>query len=118
MHVSGNSESVRLVDEVLRHLLIVIRKGVTISERDVMYAIQMAKSNTLEYFIELYEEEITKNAKGKPVRVKTLGQRQYVAAIKKHDLVFGIGRREQEKPIWQSLWLFMHLKMDTSRELF
>ncbi|ANB55683.1 phoH-like family protein [Anoxybacillus sp. B7M1] len=91
VHVSGNSESVRLVDEVLRHLLIVIRKGVTISERDVMYAIQMAKSNTLEYFIELYEEEITKNAKGKPVRVKTLGQRQYVAAIKKHDLVFGIG---------------------------
>ncbi|OQM44902.1 phosphate starvation-inducible protein PhoH [Anoxybacillus sp. UARK-01] len=91
VHVSGNSESVRLVDEVLRHLLIVIRKGVTMSERDVMYAIQMAKSNTLEYFIELYEEEITKNAKGKPVRVKTLGQRQYVAAIKKHDLVFGIG---------------------------
>ncbi|MCL6617395.1 MAG: PhoH family protein, partial [Anoxybacillus ayderensis] len=40
---------------------------------------------------ELYDEEITKNAKGKPVRVKTLGQRQYITAIKQHDLVFGIG---------------------------
>lgn len=91
VYVSGSEEHVQLVDDVLRHLLMVIRKGIMIGERDVMYALQMAKSGTLEYFIELYEEEITKNAKGKPVRVKTLGQRQYVAAIKKHDLVFGIG---------------------------
>lgn len=91
VNVSGSHENVQLVDDVLRHLLIVIRKGIAISERDVMYAIQMAKGGTLEYFIELYEEEITKNAKGKSIRVKTLGQRQYVAAIKKHDLVFGIG---------------------------
>jgi phosphate starvation-inducible protein PhoH and related proteins len=89
--VSGTSEQVQLVDDLLRHLLVVIRKGISISERDVMYAIQMAKSGTLDYFIELYEEEITKNAKGKAIRVKTLGQRQYVTAIKKHDLVFGIG---------------------------
>lgn len=89
--VSGTSEQVQLVDDLLRHLLVVIRKGISISERDIMYAIQMAKSGTLDYFIELYEEEITKNAKGKAIRVKTLGQRQYVTAIKKHDLVFGIG---------------------------
>jgi phosphate starvation-inducible protein PhoH and related proteins len=89
--VSGDAERVQLVDDVLRHLLIVIRKGISISERDVMYAVQMAKNSTIEYFTELYEEEITKNAKGKAIRVKTLGQRQYVAAIKKHDLVFGIG---------------------------
>jgi phosphate starvation-inducible PhoH-like protein len=89
--VSGDAERVQLVDDVLRHLLIVVRKGISISERDVMYAIQMAKNGTLDYFTELYEEEITKNAKGKAIRVKTLGQRQYVSAIKKHDLVFGVG---------------------------
>jgi phosphate starvation-inducible protein PhoH and related proteins len=89
--VSGDSEKVQLVDDILRNLLIVIRKGISISERDVMYAIQMAKTGAIEYFTELYEEEITKNAKGKAVRVKTLGQRQYISAIRKHDLVFGIG---------------------------
>ncbi|MBA2869848.1 phosphate starvation-inducible PhoH-like protein [Anoxybacillus calidus] len=89
--VSGDVERVQLVDDVLRHLLIVVRKGISISERDVMYAIQMAKNGTIDYFTELYEEEITKNAKGKAIRVKTLGQRQYVTAIKKHDLVFGVG---------------------------
>ncbi|ANB61930.1 PhoH family protein [Anoxybacteroides amylolyticum] len=91
VNVSGSHEHVQLVDDVLRQLLRVIRKGVAISERDVMYAVQMAKNGTIEYFLELYDEEITKNAKGKPVRVKTLGQRQYITAIKQHDLVFGIG---------------------------
>ncbi|KIQ94782.1 PhoH-like protein [Anoxybacillus thermarum] len=89
--VSGNKQHIELVDELLRHLLIVIRKGIVISERDVLYALQMAKNGTISYFIELYNEEIGKNAKGKAIRVKTLGQRQYVSAIQRHDLIFGIG---------------------------
>ncbi|ACJ33225.1 PhoH family protein [Anoxybacillus flavithermus] len=89
--VSGNKQHIELVDELLRHLLIVIRKGIVISERDVLYALQMAKNGTISYFVELYNEEIGKNAKGKAIRVKTLGQRQYVSAIQRHDLIFGIG---------------------------
>jgi phosphate starvation-inducible PhoH-like protein len=89
--VSGSEQHVQIVDELFRHLLAVIRKGVSIGERDVLYAIQMAKNGTISYFSELYDEEIAKNAKGKSIRVKTLGQRQYVSAIKNHDLIFGIG---------------------------
>src|SRR5690606_23658085 len=37
------------------------------------------------------DAEITKTAKGKSIRVKTHGQRQYVAAIRRHDFVFAIG---------------------------
>ncbi|KAB2333910.1 PhoH family protein [Bacillus mesophilum] len=91
VYVSGTAESVELVGNILDKLLYVIRKGINISGRDVVYAIEMAKKGTLEYFSDLYEEEITKNAKGKSIRVKTLGQRQYINAIRKHDLVFGIG---------------------------
>ena len=68
-----------------------IRKGINISQRDVSYAVQMAKKGTLNYFKDLYEEEIAKNVKGKSIRVKTIGQRYYISAIKKSDLVFGIG---------------------------
>ncbi|SFA54084.1 phosphate starvation-inducible protein PhoH [Anoxybacillus pushchinoensis] len=89
--VSGNKQHIELVDELLRHLLLVIRKGIVISERDVLYALQMAKNGTISYFVELYNEEVGKNAKGKAIRVKTLGQRQYVSAIQRHDLIFGIG---------------------------
>ncbi|WP_226618315.1 PhoH family protein [Cytobacillus firmus] len=91
VYVSGEMEKVELAGKVLDKLLYVIRKGINISQRDVMYALQMASKGTLEYFSDLYEEEITKNAKGKSIRVKTLGQRQYIHAIRQNDLVFGIG---------------------------
>ncbi|QFT89897.1 PhoH-like protein [Bacillus sp. THAF10] len=91
VNVSGDVKQVEIVDLVLQNLLEVIRKGVSIGERDVIYAISLAKENKLDSFQELYDEELTKNVKGKSIRVKTLGQRQYVAAIRKNDLVFGIG---------------------------
>ncbi|MFS0879376.1 PhoH family protein [Metabacillus niabensis] len=89
--VSGESENVNLVDELLKSLLLIIRRGINISERDVLYAITMAKEQQLEQFEQLYVQEISKTAKGKSIRVKTLGQRHYIAAIQKNDLVFGIG---------------------------
>lgn len=91
VHVSGKEENVEIVSQIIEKLLYVIRKGISISGRDVMYAIQMARKGTLDYFKDIYEEEISKNAKGKSIRVKTLGQQQYITAMKKHDLVFGIG---------------------------
>lgn len=91
VYISGEEQAVSMAQEILNKLLAVIRKGINISQRDVTYALQMAKQGTLEYFEDLYNEEITKNAKGKPIRVKTLGQRQYIHAIRNNDLVFGIG---------------------------
>jgi phosphate starvation-inducible protein PhoH and related proteins len=91
VYVSGDLEQVELVGNIVDALLYVIRKGINISQRDVIYAIQMAKKGTLDYFKDLFEEEIAKNAKGKSIRVKTIGQRHYISAMKKSDLVFGIG---------------------------
>lgn len=80
-----------LVEKILQQLLVVIRKGVSIAERDVAYAIQLAQQGKIAQFEELYEEEIFKTAKGKSIRVKTMGQRRYIHAMKKNDIVFGIG---------------------------
>lgn len=89
--LSGDEERVVLASQILDKLIFVIRKGVTISQRDVLTAIQMAQKGTLDYFENLYDEEIAKNVKGKVIRIKTLGQRQYIMAIRQNDLVFGIG---------------------------
>ncbi|ASS96180.1 PhoH family protein [Peribacillus simplex] len=89
--VAGDIERVTMGEEILKALLTVIRKGIAISSRDVLYAIELARKGTLEYFGELYDEEIAKTAKGKSIKVKTIGQRYYIQAIKKQDLVFGIG---------------------------
>lgn len=79
--------STELVDQLLR----VIKKGILIDTRDVMSAIEMLKQGTISYFAELYDEEIARTAKGKVIRAKTIGQRQYVKSIKNHDLTFCIG---------------------------
>lgn len=76
---------------VLHGLLQVIRKGINIDQRDVATAIEMAGKGTIEYFAELYDEEVARNAKGKAIRAKTIGQREYIKAIRHKDLVFGIG---------------------------
>ena len=59
-----------------------IRKGININQRDVSTAIEMVKSGTIEYFAELYDEEIARNTKGKAIRAKTIGQREYIHAIR------------------------------------
>ena len=76
---------------VLQALLQVIRKNINIDQRDVSTAIEMSNKGTIEYFAELYDEEIARNAKGKPIRAKTIGQREYIKAIRHKDLIFGIG---------------------------
>ncbi|MDG4655491.1 PhoH family protein [Ectobacillus antri] len=91
VRVSGEPEAVELVEDILQHLLVVIRKGISISARDVAYAIQLGQEGNLAQFENLYVEELLKTAKGKPVHVKTIGQRQYIQAIKRNDVVFGIG---------------------------
>ncbi|MGN1400755.1 MAG: PhoH family protein [Bacillus sp. (in: firmicutes)] len=89
--VGGQSESVDAAYEIIKALITVIRRGIKINARDVAYAISLAKKGTLEYFTEMYDEEIAKTVKGKPIRVKTLGQKHYISAIRKHDIVFGVG---------------------------
>lgn len=89
--VTGTETNAALAEETLDNLLKVIQNGISIGLQDVMYAIQMAKKGTIAYFTDLYTEEIARNVKGKPIRPKTLGQRKYIHAIRKNDLVFGIG---------------------------
>lgn len=89
--ITGHPVQLDYAGKVIDKLLEVIKKGIAISQRDVSYAVKLAKKGTIDYFGELYEEEIGKNAKGKSIRVKTFGQRHYVSAIKQNDLVFGIG---------------------------
>lgn len=89
--VTGEDAKISIVNEVINALLILIRKGTLVSERDIIYAVQLAEKGMLEELLELYQEKIAVNVKGKPILVKTLGQRHYVTAIKKRDIVFGIG---------------------------
>ena len=84
-------EHVEKAELVLKNLLKVIGLGNTITLKDVEAAIKMADNNTIHHLLDLYDEEITKDAYGKTIRAKTMGQRIYINAMKRNDLVFGIG---------------------------
>ncbi|MDU6732527.1 MAG: PhoH family protein [Staphylococcus epidermidis] len=84
-------EHVEKAELVLKNLLKVIELGNTFTLKDVEAAIKMADNNTIHHLLDLYDEEITKDAYGKTIRAKTMGQRIYINAMKRNDLVFGIG---------------------------
>lgn len=91
LRLSGEGEHIQLTEKIITALLAIIRKGMTITERDVVYAVDLARKGKISQFETLFEDEIARNTKGKAIRIKTLGQRDYVDAIRKNDLVFGIG---------------------------
>jgi len=87
----SDDENVELAEDVLIHLLKIIQRGMKINLRDVQSASSMAKNGTIEYLLDLYNEVIAKDTKGKGIRSKTTGQRMYIENIRRHDLTFGIG---------------------------
>ncbi|AHN22532.1 PhoH family protein [Lysinibacillus sphaericus] len=91
IQLAGEEEAKEQATYLLHALLKVIRKGINIDQRDVATAIEMTQKGTIEYFAELYDEEIARTTKGKPIRAKTIGQREYIQAIRHKDVVFGIG---------------------------
>jgi phosphate starvation-inducible PhoH-like protein len=87
----GSQDEVEALEQLLNVLLKLVRKGQAIKERDVAYAIKLARTGSAEELLELYSEEIATTYKGKSIRIKTLGQRDYIKAIRKRDIVFGVG---------------------------
>ena len=89
--LGDDEESVELARLTIQALLVLVERGMLVNTSDVVAALTMAQDGSIDKFVALYEEEIIKDNSGKPIRVKTLGQKVYVDSIKNHDVVFGIG---------------------------
>lgn len=89
--ISGDEDNVNLGLQVVEALTDLIKHQIRLSPSDVVSAVTMANRGTLDYFGDLYSESLIRDAKGRPVRVKNFGQRQYIQAIRKNDVTFGIG---------------------------
>lgn len=86
-----DEEKIKKVVAVLKALDSVVNTGVNIGAPDTVSAMKMADKGTTEYFADLYKKALIRDAKGRPIRVKNMGQKRYVEAIDKSDVVFGIG---------------------------
>lgn len=92
IHISGDEAGVRMTKNVLTGLLKISRKGEPVEEQNVDYIMTLEKENALESFESMSDSDvICHTVQGKPVKVKTLGQKAYIDAIKDKMIVFGIG---------------------------
>lgn len=90
--IAGDDEAnVKKAVAVLKALDSVVNAGVNVGAPDTVSAMKMADKGTTEYFADLYKKVLIRDAKGRPVRVKNMGQKRYVEAIDKSDVIFGIG---------------------------
>ncbi|UQZ32934.1 phosphate starvation-inducible protein PhoH [Paenibacillus sp. PK3_47] len=89
--VRGAQREVDMLEQLFNVLLSLIRSGYILTERDIQYAVELAKDFRADQLLDLFKGEITTTFRGKPIRVKTIGQKHYVTTIKKRDIVFGIG---------------------------
>ncbi|MCR5524309.1 MAG: PhoH family protein [Lactobacillus sp.] len=91
LKIKGLPEDVKLTADVFHALLNLSEQGIHLHSTDIVSAMKMAHRGTLDYFADLYSETIIRDRRGRSIRVKNFGQRQYVNAIKHNDITFGIG---------------------------
>lgn len=91
LSVQGTAAELRWLEHLFEVLLQLVRHQYPLTERDILYAIELAKELKADQLLDLFKGEIASTYRGKPIRAKTIGQRHYVSTIRKKDIVFGIG---------------------------
>ena len=91
LEIFGKADNVKKSARAFEELLNLFRSGKSVKINDVKYAIRIAQKSQPVSLVETVNEAIPVFSKRGVVRPKTPGQRRYVEAIRKYDLVFGIG---------------------------
>lgn len=89
--LSGEEADVELAFSVIAKLLDMIRRGDLVDRSRIRYAIALAREGKVEMIDEILRSVVAITHRGKQIRCKTLGQQQYVEAIRNHDLTFAVG---------------------------
>ena len=87
----GDSNAVERARNVLSQLLELSRRGNTISEQNVNYTLALVMEDSEDNVLEIDKDIICHTLQGKPIKPKTLGQKQYVDEIREKMIVFGLG---------------------------
>lgn len=104
IRISGEQTKVERAGRIMKELVELSERGNIIQEQNVDYAITMSmEENNDEVLLQIDKDCICHTISGKPVKPKTLGQKQYVDAIRDNMIVFGLGPAGTGKtyPQWQ-----------------
>jgi len=91
LKVQGEAESVMLAVKAVEGLLSLAGRGEAIDAQNVRYIIKLVKDGCEGKIGELARDVVCVTAKGRPVKPKTIGQTNYIEAIKNNTITLGIG---------------------------
>ena len=91
LKVEGEPEQIARAQSVFEQLEKVRQKGVDIHKHEFSYALNSVAEARPQDLTDAVDVKITTSTRKAPIVTRTLGQRHYVEAIQKHDIVFGLG---------------------------
>lgn len=91
LKIIGPEAMVQKAKSVFGNLIELSKRGNSITEQNVDYALSLSFSESDGQILEIDKDIICRTINGKPVKPKTVGQKQYVDQIRKKMIVFGIG---------------------------
>ena len=89
--VTGAEADVTAVRTLIGELLFCHRQGMRLTTHEVHYGARMVRAGRTEELHGLHSEVLLVTAKGREVRAKTIGQRDYLAAIRRNAVTLGVG---------------------------
>lgn len=89
--ILGDQKAAERAESVLRSLVELSERGSDITEQQVDYILNLSRERREGDLVELDREIIARTITGKPIKPKTVGQKQYVDLIREKMITFGIG---------------------------
>ena len=89
--LEGEEDQALLGGQVLESLLAIVEAGEHIDKSSLLYCIELAREGRAQDIGGIMKDVVAVTSRGKPVKCKTVGQQDYVAAIKKNTVTFGVG---------------------------
>ena len=91
LQVQGDGENAALAEQVISKLIQMLRRGEMIDASRIRYAVALAREGRLEQIEEIIGDVVAITHRGRRIQCKTLGQREYVAAVREHELTLAVG---------------------------
>ena len=89
--IRGQEKAVKRCAKAIRALEPLWSMGKTLYEPDILTAFMAIDTGRTEEYSDLQKNVLARTRRGEVIRAKTFKQKQYVKAIQKHDITFGIG---------------------------
>jgi phosphate starvation-inducible protein PhoH and related proteins len=89
--IHGDDLDVQLSLRVLNDLYALLKKGYPLFPADIGYAIRMVSDDWTVNLEDIFLDTVYISAKKRTITPKSLAQKRYIDAIRKYDLVIGIG---------------------------